>query len=192
MGNLAAVRDARAGAFLSQQDWPGVESAPQLARILTIQAHRAAEQVRPAGLEFEDLLTEGFLCARQARASFDPGRGVPFPAYYQLLLRRRFIDLARRKHPRTNADLESALTPRTDRAERTEQLQREVRDALARLLHDDVLSAKKREVFRLFHLEGWELTQLSRNFGKCVETIRRWLKQAEERFKWLWLQGESG
>jgi len=191
MANHPAVTAPNARGFLPLDGFPGADTEEQLLRILTAQARRAAEHTQPAGQEVDDLLSEGFLCARRALASFDPNQGVPFAAYYRIVLRRHFIDLGRRKRLQTNTDLESVLARKTERADRTEEFQREVRDTLARFLRDSQLSEKKREAFRLFHLEGWKLKQLAQHFGKCSVTMRRWLEQAERCFKRLWLQGET-
>ncbi len=128
---------------------------------------------------------------RRALASYDADRGVPLPAYYRVVLQRRFLDLGRRQRLQSNADLDAALTGGTQRAERSEQLRLEVHDTLTCLLGDDSLSPKKREAFRLFHLEGWQPAQLSLHFGKDRATVRRWVREAEGRFKHLWLAGET-
>ncbi len=190
MSSPSAVGVLNARGFLPLDVLPGAETEEQLLRILTAQARRAAANTQPAGQDVEDLLAEGFLCARRALDSFDPNQGVPFAAYFAIVLRRHFIDLGRRKRLQTNTDLEPVLARRADQDDRTGEFQREVRDALERFLRDRHLSEKKREAFRLFHLEGWKLKQLARHFGKCSVTMRRWLQQAESRFKRLWLQGE--
>lgn len=70
---------------------------------------RCALSLSGRGVEVEDLVQEGFKALLELAFEFDPGRGVPFPAFVKALLPARMRDLARREWARRRRELHTEL-----------------------------------------------------------------------------------
>jgi hypothetical protein len=136
---------------------------------------------RLKGYEFEDLLQHSFLVYLRFYHSFSADKGVPEDAYWGFCLNRAFIDIVRK--PRL-----ALIEGLDDLALSAGEPISWVEEGLEIIAKRDPKSRVKIDAFRLHHLEGRTLTDLSANefSGKSIPTLSRWVGQIEKELSKLY------
>jgi hypothetical protein len=137
---------------------------------------RFLPSARHKGYEFEDLLQHSFLVFPKFYHSFSADKGIPEDAYWGFCLNRAFIDIVRKPHLALIEGLDDLAV--LSAGEPISWLE----EGLEILAKRDPKNRVKIEVFRLRHLEGRTLTDLSANefSGKSIPTLSRWVRQIEK------------
>jgi RNA polymerase sigma factor (sigma-70 family) len=146
----------------------------------------AAEFAAGPGLSRDDLLGEGYLGFEQALARFAFDRGVPFRGYLHLCVRRRFIDLARKRVELTIDDADH-LDDLSDEEAGAELRHKEVRAAIEATLAAVLPAASNRArmitAFRKRHLEGWSVAEIQAWLGVASPgQVSQWVHRVKDAF----------
>src|SRR5262245_24652767 len=139
------------------------------------------------GLLRDDLLGEGYLGFEQALAHFEHDRGVPFRGYLHLCVRRRFIDLARKRVelPIEDAGRLDGLAHEDEAG--VELRHKEVRAAIDATLAAVLPAASNRArmitAFRKRHLDGWGVAEIQAWLGVgSPGQVSQWVHRVKEAF----------
>jgi hypothetical protein len=143
---------------------------------------RFVPSARLKGYEFEDLLQHSFLVYPKFYHSFSADKRVPEDAYWGFCLKRAFIDIVRKPRLALIEELDDLAV--VSAGEPISWLE----EGLEILAKRDPKSRVKIEAFRLHHLEGRTLTDLSaKEFsGKSIPTLSRWVGQIEKELSKLY------
>src|SRR5262245_6827262 len=134
----------------------------------------------------DDLLGEGYLAFEQALARFEPDRGVPFRGYLHLCVRRRFIDLSRKRYlPIEDSARFDGLSAGED--VHGELRLKEVRAAIEATLAAVLPGAGNRPrmitAFKKRHLEGWSVAEIQTWLGvSSPSQVSQWVHRVKEAF----------
>lgn len=155
-------------------------------RLVLLQARRCLRRLRvpeawdPA-LEAEDVEQEAWASFLELIATYEPARGVPFPAYIAVKLRWRLANFLRRQrkpwHDRVPLDelydeaLERAAGRLTEDAPSLGDLAAaEARACMAPVL--GALSAHRRLLLRHWYVEGLDTDDIAQRFGTTAGAVR--------------------
>jgi RNA polymerase sigma factor (sigma-70 family) len=132
----------------------------------------------------DDLLGEGYLVFEQALAKFDPDRGVPFRGYLHLCVRRRFIDLSRKRYWPAEDTARLDLWGHEDpEALRLEEVRAAIDATLAAVLPGAGNRARMITAFKKRHLEGWSVAEIQSWLGvSSTSQVSQWIHRVKEAF----------
>jgi DNA-directed RNA polymerase specialized sigma24 family protein len=131
-------------------------------------ARRFAQSARRVGLLREDLEQESYLIFCRADGSYSSSHGAPEEAYWYVVFTRGFISLIRRRPLLLLGELDRLVAGR--QADPVSWLE----DALEAIVRRDSKKKLKVRAFRLHHLEGRKLAELSDALGRSLSSLSRY------------------